>query len=92
MTCHLCQAGIAAGDEVNLHHPTPRSQGGTRVEPTHRDCHVRFHSQSNHFREWGKIGGQISALSKQWAFNLRNVKDDPAYDYARQFNRAFYAH
>ncbi len=92
MRCALCSGAIKPGDEVNLHHPVYRSAGGRETEPTHRDCHIAFHSQQGDFRYFGRIGGQISALSKQWAFNLKHVRTDPLYDAARQFNVAFYAH
>jgi hypothetical protein len=92
MICDLCSGAIRKGDVINFHHPLPKSQGGIETQPTHKDCHVEHHSNSGDFREWGRIGGQISALSKQWAFNLRNVRNCPAYDFARLFNRAHYAH
>ncbi len=92
MTCALCSGAIKPGDAVNLHHPTPRSEGGTFTTPTHRDCHIAHHSDRDDFRRWGQLGGLMSALTRRWAFNLRNVKDDPLYDTARSFNRAFYAH
>jgi hypothetical protein len=92
MTCYFCRAAILPDDEINYHHPVLRSQGGTRVEPSHKACHVAHHSNSNEFREWGREGGQLSAMTKRWAFYLRGVKDNPLYEDARQFYRAFYAH
>ncbi|MEW6208737.1 MAG: hypothetical protein AB1631_10245 [Acidobacteriota bacterium] len=92
MTCALCSGAIQPGDEINYHHPVYRSRGGTEVEPTHEACHIAFHSSQNDFREWGREGGKQSALTRRWAFNLRGVKDDPLYDTARDFNRAYYAH
>ncbi len=92
MTCSLCSRAIRPGDVVNLHHPTPRSEGGTHTEPTHKACHVAHHSASDDFRRWGRLGGLMSALTRRWAFNLRGVKDDPLYDAARDFHTAFYAH
>jgi hypothetical protein len=50
-----------------------------------------LHSSRNDFREWGKQGGQISALDKHWAFTLNNVKSDPLYDQARAYYLAHYA-
>jgi hypothetical protein len=90
MTCTLCSQPINQGD-VNMHHALYRSNGGTDTEPTHKACHVALHSSRNDFANWGKRGGQISALSKQWSFNLRGVNAHPAHDINRQFNRAFYA-
>jgi hypothetical protein len=92
MTCTLCTQPIAPDDALNMHHPVYRSNGGTETEPMHKACHVALHSSRNDFSEWGKIGGQISALSKQWAFNLRNVRSHAAHEINRQFNRAMYAH
>ncbi len=92
MTCALWGDAIRGDDVVNLHHPLPRSGGGTFTQPTHRDCHVSHHSTNGDFASWGREGGLQSALTRRWAFNLRNVKDDPLYDTARQFNSAFYAH
>jgi len=92
MTCSLCSGAILPGDEINLHHPTPRSEGGTLTTPTHKPCHIAFHSNRSDFQNWGRLGGKMSALTCRWAFNLKGVKDDPLYDCARDFNRAFYAH
>lgn len=91
MTCALCSQPIKPGD-VNMHHPVYRSNGGTATAPTHKACHVALHSSRNDFAEWGRIGGQISALSRQWAYNLLNVRGDPRHELNRQFNRAMYAH
>lgn len=92
MTCHICTQPIQTGDEVNLHHPIYRSQGGTETEPTHARCHVALHRARGDCREFGRSGGEISALSKQWSFNLRNVRTHKAHDINRAFNRAMYAH
>ena len=92
MICALCSQPIAAGDALNRHHPIYRLDGGTETQPTHKACHIALHSSRNDFAEWGRIGGQISALSRQWAFNLLNVRTHPAHDLNRQFNRAMYAH
>ena len=92
MTCHICTQPIKAGDEVNLHHPVYRSNGGTETRPTHKACHVALHSSRNDFRVWGQVGGRISALSRRWALNLKNVRNDPAHEINRQFYRAMYAH
>ena len=90
--CFFCTQEIGPGDAVNLHHPVYRSQGGKAVAPAHKDCHVVHHSNSGDFRAFGRIGGQITATTKRWAFNLKNVKDHPAYELSRQFYRAHYAH
>lgn len=93
MTCYFCNQPLdAQADAINWHHHEGfKSQGGTRTAPTHEHCHVEYHSTQGHFREWGKIGGQLSALDKHWAFHLKGVKDHPLYDQAREFNRMYYA-
>jgi hypothetical protein len=90
MTCHFCGRCINQA-ELNYHHLIPRSQGGEVTVPTHKSCHITHHSTSGHFRHWGRVGGQISALSRQWAFTLKNVRDNPAYEMDRQFYLLYYA-
>ena len=80
MTCHICTQPIKAGDAVNQHHFTYRSQGGTETQPTHKACHVALHSSRNDFRVWGQQGGKQSAKTLRWAFNLKNVSRHPAYE------------
>lgn len=91
MTCYLCNQAIRPGEEVNQHHPIYKSNGGIDTEPTHQECHVNYHSTNGDFTKWGKEGGKLSALSKRWAFNLLNVRDDPAYQLERQFYLMTYA-
>jgi hypothetical protein len=91
-TCYFCTEAIEKGDEVNLHHPVYKSNGGKSTEPAHKGCHVEFHSTEGDFKQWGRIGGQISALSRQWAFNLKNVREHPAYEVDRAFYLAMYSH
>jgi hypothetical protein len=91
MTCALCSQPIASGDALDRHHPVYRSQGRIQTEPMHKACHVALHRSRNDFAEWGRRAGQLSALNKQWSFNLRNVRTHPVHDINRQFNRAFYA-
>lgn len=92
MTCAICTQPIKQGDVVNDHHVVYRSQGGTETAPTHDRCHVALHSTRGDFKRWGQVGGQISALSKQWSFNLLNVRTHKAHEINRAFNRAMYAH
>jgi hypothetical protein len=92
MTCSLCFQPIAQGDEVNLHHPVYRSEGGTDVEPAHKACHVELHSTRGDFQRWGGIGGKLTAATKRWAFNLRNVNQHPAHDLNRAFYTSNYSH
>jgi len=91
MTCALCTQPIAPDGALDRHHPVYRSNGGTETEPMHKACHIALHSSRNDFRTWGRRGGQVSALSRQWAYNLRNVRSDPRHDIDRQFYCAMYA-
>ena len=86
--CFFCEQPIEPGD-VNMHHPVYRSQGGTNIEPSHKECHVNHHRPD--FKAWGRIGGQITALTRAWAFNLKNVRSNPAYDFDRAYYVAYYA-
>jgi hypothetical protein len=90
MTCYFCNRRIAA-DDLNLHHVTPKSQGGAETVPTHKSYHIAHHSRDGHFRAWGSVGGRLSAITRRWAFTLRGVKDNPAYELERQFYRLYYA-
>jgi hypothetical protein len=92
MTCALCTQPIAPDDALDMHHSVYRSNGGIETAPAHNRCHVELHRSRGDFKEWGRIGGQLSALSKQWSFNLLNVRAHPAHDINRQFNQAMYAH
>jgi len=92
MTCAICFELILPGQPTNDHHEVYKCRGGKATTTVHKECHVALHSSRGDFREWGKIGGQISALDKHWAFTLKNVKDNPLYEQARAFNRAMYAH
>src|ERR1044071_1328271 len=82
LICYFCKAEIQPDQSLNLHHPVYRSNGGTHVEPAHESCHVEYHSRKGDFRQWGRQ----SAATRRWAFNLKNVRDNPAYD----FDRAYY--
>jgi hypothetical protein len=90
MTCFFCNRRIRAGT-LNNHHVKLKSEGGTETVPTHKSCHIAHHREEGHFRAWGRIGGQLSAITCHWAFTLRGVKDNPAYELHRQFYRMFYA-
>ena len=86
LSCYFCKSEITQDQSINLHHPTYKSNGGTQVEPTHETCHVEFHSRQGDFRNWGKL----SAQTRRWAFNLKNVKDNPAFDFDRAYYLALY--
>ncbi len=88
LSCYFCKRQITADQAVNLHHPIYKSKGGTEVEPAHESCHVEYHSRQGDFRSWGRL----SAVTRAWAFNLRNVRTNPAYELDRQFYLAYYAH
>jgi hypothetical protein len=87
LTCYFCKSEIRPDQSINLHHPTYKSNGGTQVEPAHESCHVEFHSRQGDFIKWGKR----SAETRRWAFNLKNVKDNPAYDFDRAYYLMLYA-
>jgi hypothetical protein len=86
LICYFCKNEITQDQSVNLHHPTYKSKGGTHVEPAHETCHVQFHSKKGDFKEWGKL----SSLTRAWAFNLKNVKDNPAFEFDRQYYLMLY--
>jgi hypothetical protein len=87
LTCYFCKLEIRQDQPVNFHHPTYKSNGGTHVEPSHETCHVEFHSRKGDFRKWGKL----SSLTRAWAFNLKNVRTHPAYEFDRAYYLMLYA-
>ena len=87
-TCYLCNLPINPQDEVEYHHPIYKSRGGLETFPTHKRCHRAHHSNKGDFRSWG----QMSALTRAWAFNLLNVRNHPAYDFDRAYYLMHYAH
>ena len=86
LICYFCKSEITQDQSVNLHHPTYKSNGGTHVEPAHETCHVQFHSRQGDFKRWGKQ----SSETRRWAFNLKNVKDNPAFEFDRQYYLMLY--
>ncbi len=93
MKCLFCSLPILTGEEVNYHHHLElKSRGGTQTAPTHKACHVAYHSNSGDFREFGRRGGKATAATRRWSLNLKNVKDNPAFDFDRQYYLALYAH
>jgi len=87
LLCYFCNTEITQDQPVNLHHPTYKSNGGKLVEPAHERCHVEFHSRQGDFSEWGKL----SAQTRRWAFNLKNVRTHPAYEFDRAYYLMLYA-
>jgi hypothetical protein len=90
-SCYLCQQPFAKNDKVEFHHPIYKTKGGSGTAPTHKACHHKHHSTQGDFKEWGRIGGNLSALTRQWAFNLKHVKTNPAFENSRNFYLSFYA-
>ena len=86
LICYFCKTNIRPDEAINLHHPTYKSNGGTQVEPAHETCHVEYHSRQGDFKRWG----EQSAQTRRWAFNLKNVKDNPAYEFDRQYYLMLY--
>jgi hypothetical protein len=86
LTCYFCNQSIGSDESINLHHPIYKSRGGTEVVPSHEQCHRAHHSED--FREWGKL----SSLTRAWAFNLKNVRNHPAYAFDRAYYSMLYTH
>lgn len=86
MTCYLCRMPITATQQVEHHHLRYKSRGGTETAPTHRECHRQHHSSNGDFRDWGRQ----SAETRRWAFNLKNVRNHPGYEFDRQYYLALY--
>ena len=87
LICYFCNQEIKPDQPINLHHPQYKSNGGTQVEPAHERCHVEYHSRQGDYRTWG----QRSAETRRWAFNLKGVKDHPAYEFDRAYYLMLYA-
>lgn len=85
LICYFCKLEITQDQPINLHHPIYKSRGGTEVVPSHEQCHRSHHSED--FKAWGKQ----SALTRAWSFNLKHVKDHPAYDFDRAYYLMLYA-
>ncbi len=89
--CYLCKEPIAAHQPIEHHHPIYRSNGGIETEPTHKACHRSFHQANGDFKTWGKLGGSLSAMTRTWSVNLKNVNTHPAFAMDRAFYLANYA-
>ncbi len=68
--CQFCGRGIL-DEDLHLHHPVYRSEGGTEVVAAHRSCHINHHSNAGDFRRWGREGGRKAAATLAWIYNLR---------------------
>ena len=91
MRCLFCSLPILTGQPVNQHHVIYKSKGGTETRPAHETCHRAHHSEQGDFKAWGREGGLITATTRVWAFNLKNVRTNPAFEMDRQYYRALYA-
>ncbi len=87
LICYFCTKQIEPDQSINLHHPTYKSKGGTETVPAHEACHIEYHSRQGDFRQWGKL----SSITRAWAFNLKNVRNHPAYDFDRAYYLMMYA-
>jgi hypothetical protein len=68
--CPLCGRALPVGPTVDLHHPRPRSLGGTVTVPMHRICHGKLHAS---FTE-----RELAAFGDDWA-RLRAHPDIAAF-------------
>ena len=87
LICFFCIKPITQDQSINLHHPQYKSDGGTEVVPTHERCHVEYHSRKGDYREFGRR----SAETRAWAFNLKGVRNHPAYAFDRAYYLMLYA-
>ena len=96
VNCGFCSQPILNSDSLNIHHVHPRSEGGSDHEsnltPAHEECHRQWHQTPradglSDFQRWGKL----SSLTCGWAFNLKGVRDNPAYATARAFYLLYYS-
>jgi hypothetical protein len=87
LICFFCNRSIEPDQSINLHHPVYRSRGGVETVPVHEVCHVEYHSRNGDFKAWGRL----SAATRAWAFNLKNVRQHPAYEFDRQYYLMLYA-
>jgi hypothetical protein len=87
LTCHFCRQVIEPNQSINLHHPIYKSRGGAEVVPAHESCHVEFHSRNGDYKSWGRQ----SALTRAWSWNLKNVRNHPAYEFDRAYYSMLYA-
>jgi hypothetical protein len=91
MNCYLCKQRITKNQQIEYHHPIYKSEGGTVVAPTHKACHRQYHSTNGDFAAWGRLGGSLTALTRVWSVNLKNVNTHPAFALDRGFYLANYA-
>jgi hypothetical protein len=89
--CFFCSLPILTGQTVNHHHIVYKSRGGRDTAPAHQSCHRAHHSDQGDFKAWGREGGKLTAATRVWAFNLKNVRSNPAFEMDRQYYRALYA-
>jgi len=56
--CPLCERPLPDGPSVDLHHPRPRSLGGTATVPMHRICHGKLHASFT--------GRELASFGDDW--------------------------
>ena len=91
MNCYLCKVKINKNHQIEYHHPIYKSRGGVETLPCHKECHRNYHSEQGDFAAWGRKGGSLTALTRVWSVNLKNVNTHPAFAMDRAFYRANYA-
>ncbi|HYF60622.1 MAG TPA: HNH endonuclease [Burkholderiaceae bacterium] len=62
--CPLCGRPLPDGPSVDLHHPRPRSLGGTATVRMHRICHRKLHATFTE-RELAAFADDWDALRAQ---------------------------
>lgn len=64
MICHFCHEEVKPKD-LNQHHIKPKSDGGTETAPAHKKCHISYHSEQGHFKEWGAPRKQNDGMNER---------------------------
>ena len=90
MICYLCKQPIITNEQIEHHHSIYKSEGRADTAPTHKACHRQHHSDPGDFAAWGRLGGSLTALTKVWSINLKNVNTHLAFALERCFHRAHY--
>ena len=68
--CPLCGRLLPDGPTVDVHHPVPRSLGGTVAVPMHRVCHRKLHATftERELAGYGDDWDRLRALPELAAF------------------------
>lgn len=61
---------------IESHREPPRSVGGEQTIPLCVKCHMQHHKDKNHFAQWGRLGGKITAqrYPDLWKRNLKQYR------------------